>query len=145
MQMFGHQDLVTQARSHGNADFGKVQLLIAGCLGDHLLVAFQTGAVLGLTGLRGTADPFQLTFHALGQFSLSLALAGDTRRLGFQIGGVVAFVGEQLATVDFADPFGNVIQEIAVMGYRKHSTLVGLQELLQPQHGFDVQMVGGLV
>ena len=72
-------------------------------------------------------------------------MACDARRLGFQVGGIVALVGEQLAAVDFADPFGHVIQEVTVVGYRKHGTLVGLEELLQPQHGFGIQVVGGLV
>ena len=50
-----------------------------------------------------------------------------------------------MAAVYLADPLGNVIQEVAVMGDGEYGAGVVLQEVLQPQYGLGVQVVGGLV
>ena len=134
MQMLGHQHLVAQARAHGNVDLGVVDVLGGTGLGLHLLVGGQARLALGLAGFGARAHPFELALHLLGKLGLLLALRLDARGLGFQVSGVVALVGEQLPAVDLADPFGNVVEEVAVVRDGKHGARVVLQELLKPQH-----------
>ena len=50
-----------------------------------------------------------------------------------------------MAAVDFANPFGHVVHEVAVVGDSDDGALVLVQELFEPQDRFGVQMVGGLV
>ena len=38
-----------------------------------------------------------------------------------------------------------MVEEVAVVGHRDNSALVGGQVLLEPQDGFGVQVVGGLI
>ena len=58
---------------------------------------------------------------------------------------VVAFERNALATVQFQDPAGYVVQEVTVVGDGNHGAVVIVQEALQPGYGFGIQVVGGLV
>ena len=51
----------------------------------------------------------------------------------------------QLPAVDFADPFGDVVQEVAVVGDGQYCPGVGLEVSFEPVHGFGVEVVGRLV
>ncbi len=51
----------------------------------------------------------------------------------------------QAAAVDLANPLGNVVEEVAIVRHGEHGALVAMKELLQPQHRFGIQVVGGLV
>ena len=51
----------------------------------------------------------------------------------------------QAAAVDLADPLGDVVEEVPVVGDREDGTGVRGEVLLEPQHGLGVQVVGGLV
>ena len=50
-----------------------------------------------------------------------------------------------MATVEFQNPLGGVIQEITVVGNGHHGAGEAVQKLLQPLDGLCVQVVGGLV
>jgi hypothetical protein len=50
-----------------------------------------------------------------------------------------------VAAVQFQNPFGGVVEEVAIMGNRHHSAGEAVQELLQPVHRFGVQVVGWFV
>ena len=143
--MFGFQHLRAQTRPRRDLDFGEVKLLGVACLLFHLVVALETCLVLGLTGLRRAANPVELVLQALGELGVLGAL--DFHTLGFrlQIRGVVALVRVQVAAVDFANPFGHVVHEVAVVGDSDDGALVLVQELFEPQNRFGVQMVGGFV
>ena len=141
----GLEHLVAQTRAHGDADVGPVELLACAGLGLHLLIASQTGLVLGLAGLGAGAYPLELGLHALSELGVAVALSLDTRGLGLQIRGVVALVGIKVAAVDLADPLGNVVQEVAIVCDGKHRALVVVQEVLEPQDRLGVQVVGGLI
>ena len=145
VQVMGLEHLVAQTRAHRDADIGPVEFLACAGLGLHLLVASQTGLVLGLTGLGRAAHPLELGLHALGELGVAVALSLDARGLGLQIRGVVALIGIKVTTVDFANPLGNVIQEVAIVRDGKHRALIVMQEVLEPQDRLGVQVVGRLV
>ena len=50
-----------------------------------------------------------------------------------------------MPAVNFADPFSNVVKEIPVVGHCEHGALIRVEELLQPQDRFRIQVVGRLV
>ena len=139
------EDLGAQTRAHGNANVGPIELLARTSLGLHLLVSGKTGLVLGLACLRRGTDPLKLGVHTLGELGVAVALRLDARGLGLQVGGIVALVGIQVAAVDLADPLGNVIQEVAVVGNGKHGAGIVVEEMLEPQDGLGIQMIGRLV
>ena len=63
----------------------------------------------------------------------------------FEPRGVVALVRDAVAAVEFEDPAGHVIQEVAVVGDGDDRALVVAQVMFEPGHGLGVQVVGGLV
>ena len=50
-----------------------------------------------------------------------------------------------MATIQLQNPFGRVVEEVAIVRDGNHSAAKALQELLQPLHTFGIQVVGGLV
>ena len=50
-----------------------------------------------------------------------------------------------MAAVEFEDPFGGVVEEVAVVGDGDHGAGEAHEELLQPFHRFGIQVVGGFV
>ena len=134
-----------QARAHGDVDVGEVHALGGAGLGLHLLVALEAGAVLGLARLGAGAHPLELGLHLLGAARVLLALGLEARGLLLEVGGVVALVGVELASVDLADPLGHIIEEVAVVRDRHDGAGVAVQELLEPEHRLGVEVVGGLV
>ena len=75
----------------------------------------------------------------------SLGFLFEALGLLFQPGGVVAFVGDAAAAVEFEDPAGDVVEEVAVVGDDQDGALVVDQVLLQPGDGLGVEVVGRFV
>ena len=96
-------DLVAQVRSVGDVDL-EVRLLLLDIGGSEFLVGAQTGLLLGLAGLRGHPDPFQLALQRLPALGFLLFLHGEALRLLVQPGGVVALPGNAFAAVQLQDP-----------------------------------------
>ena len=109
------------------------------------LEAGQTRLALGLARLGVLARPFQLFLQGLGARVFVLLLLLQARLLLLQPVAVVALVGNAGAAVEFQNPLGRVVQEVAVVGDGHHGAGEALQELLQPVHRFGVQVVGRLV
>ena len=63
----------------------------------------------------------------------------------FQPGGVVALVGDAFAAVEFEDPAGDVVEEVAVVGNGDDGAGEVVQVALQPGDGFGVEVVGRLI
>ena len=145
VQAADFHNLVAQTRRRRDLDFFKVEFLVLLSFGGHFFVALQTGLVFGLAGLRAGADPGEFFLESFLQ--LLVFFACDVEAFGFllQVGGVVAFVGVELAAVDFANPLRDVVEEVAVVGDGQDGTGVFGQVLLQPQDGFGVEVVGGFV
>ena len=100
-----------------------------------------------LGALRPDARAHPIQFLAQEPLPPPLGLFGDLLPdgLGFQVGGVIARMRKAPAIGQLDDPRGDHIQEIAVVRDKDDGAGELAQELLQPQNGFGVQMVGGLV
>jgi hypothetical protein len=137
-------DGLTEPLPGWNEDFiGFVALLVIDRL--QFLDPRQPRLALAAATLGVAARPFEL---ALDRF-LSRLLAGffllQARVFLRQPIGVVALPRNALAAIQFQDPFGGVVEEVAIMRDRHHGAGVARQELLQPFNRFGVEMVGRLV
>ena len=135
---------IAQALAGRDEDFLRFVALLV-FLTVQLVKAGQTRLRLGLTALRVLAHPFQ--------FFLQRLLAGRFARLFLLQAGlfliqpraVVALPGDAVATVEFENPLGGVIEEVAVVGHGHHSAREAREELFEPVHRFGIQVVGRLV
>ena len=101
-------------------------------------------AGLGLVGGEAGDEGLQLLDLLLGL----LVLVPD--QLLDQLAGlvpevIVAHVHLDLAVVDVHDVGADVVEEVAVMAHHQHCALIVHEEVLQPDHACQVQVVGGLV
>ncbi len=136
---------VAQARSWRDLDVLEVKLAGFLCLGGHLLVALQPGALLGLARSGVGPNPVQLVLQPLGPLGVLGALDPQPGLLGLQVGRVVALVRIGPAPVELEDPLRDVVEEVPVVGDGHHTPRVLLQVLLEPLHALGVQVVGRLV
>src|SRR5699024_5175051 len=111
----------------------------------HFFVAFQTGFLLGLTAFGVGTYPVELVFKAASTFGIFFALNFQAFLFLFRVSVVVIFVLVQAATVDFGDPFSNMIQEVPVVSDSDNCTRVVGQVAFKPGNGFGVQVVCRLV
>src|SRR5690606_18301425 len=110
-----------------------------------LFKAGQAGLALGLATLRGLANPFDFLLEGLGAGVFGLLLGFHALALGVHPVGVIALVRVASSSVEFENPLGGVVQEVAIVGDGHHCAGEAAEELLQPIDRFGVQVVGGLV
>lgn len=132
--------VVAETLGDRDEDFIRFVALLVLDAGE-LLEARNTGLGLGLTALRILTDPFKLVLDGL-HAGVFLTLF-DLKALFLLVkpGGVVALPGNAFAAVEFENPFGRVVEEVAVMGHGDDGTGEAVQELLEPFDGFGVEMV----
>jgi len=109
------------------------------------LEAGNARLALGLAALGVLAHPLQFLLQSLGTGFLALLLGLQAGLLLVQPGAVVALVGNAVAAVQFENPLGRVVQEVAIVGDGHHGAGEAVQELLQPVHRLGIQVVGGFV
>ena len=109
------------------------------------LEAGHAGLALGVATLGVGAHPFQFRLHGLGVGGFLFLLDFQPLFLLFQPGGVVALPRNAVTAIQFQNPAGDIVEEVAVVGDGDHGAGVILQEALQPGHRFGVQMVGRFV
>ena len=90
-------------------------------------------------------NPLQLALQGLLPLGLALLLLLQAVLLLLEPGGVVAFPRDADAVIEFQNPAGDVVQEVAVVGDGDHRARILLEMVLQPRHGLGVQVVGRLV
>ncbi|KMS64631.1 hypothetical protein BVRB_018280, partial [Beta vulgaris subsp. vulgaris] len=124
-------DLIAQALGHGDEDLVRhVALLVLDVA--QLLEAGQARLALGLAALGIGANPLQLLLHRLHARVFGLLLLLQAAFLLVQPLGVVALPRDAVSAVQFQDPLGGVVEEVAIMGDGHHGAREALQELLQP-------------
>ena len=119
-------------------------LLVAGLL-QQVLIALIARLGLGLARLGRGRDPFLLGGQrALARLFLAAFLLQPLLLLA-EPGGVIALVGNALAAIEFENPAGDVVEEVAIMGHDQDRARIIAQMAFQPGHGFGVEMVGRFV
>ncbi len=112
-------------------------------LGDHLHAALRL-ARLGRLGAETVDEALQM-----GAPRLLLLLRRDVERAlqcaGVGEGVVIAGVELQLAVLEMQDELGGGVEQVAVMADDHHRAAIALQEVLQPHHAFEIEIIGRLV
>ena len=146
MDVLDHGHLVAGARRR--AEFELHDLALLRQL-DLLDLVERLDAALHLRGLGGVGaeavdEALLLGEHGLlaGEGGLLIGLADGALAL---VEIVVAGVGDDFAGVDFGDLGDDAVHEFAVVRGHEQRAREGLEELLEPDDGFDVEVVGGLV
>ncbi len=108
-------DVVAEPLGHRNDDLrGRRRLVVL--LGDELLIALDARLALGLPRLGRCGDPLAFGFErALARLVLA-AFLREALLLLLQPGGVIALVGNAAAAIEFENPAGDIVEEIAVVG-----------------------------
>ncbi len=101
--------------------------------------------VAGATGLDALANPNFFLGQLLVEQRVGSFLGRHLLLLVHQKAGVVAVPVDQVATVQFQNPCGQVLQECTVVGDEQYGAVEAGQRLLEPGDGADVQVVGRLV
>ena len=108
---------VAQPRPGRDVDLDPVELL-AGVLGEQLLVGVEAGLALGLAGPRRHPDPVELALQRPLALALGLLFLGQPGLLLLEPAGVVALIRNAVAAIELEDPAGDVVEEVAVVGDR---------------------------
>ncbi|CAI8755951.1 putative 30S ribosomal protein S5 [Methylococcus capsulatus] len=114
-------------------------------LAAHPLQRPHPAFVAGPPRLDALADPCLLDRQLAVELGIALLFFLQRRRLLRQVVPVITGPGGQLAAVQIDDAGGHPLQEGAVMGDEHDGAGELEQLLLQPDDGFEVEMVGGLV
>ena len=115
------------------------------CLRRHFLVGLDAGLALGLPRSRRHANPFEFCVQRLLPGRGGLLFRCQPILLLLEPRGVVAFPGNAPAAVEFQNPAGHVVEEVAIVGDGHDRAGVFGQMPLEPGHAFGVEMVRRLV
>ena len=110
-----------------------------------LVEASQSRLALGLTALGVLTYPFQFLLKCLLSSGLLLGFGFQATDFAIQPGGVVAFIGNAVAAIELENPAGDVVEEVAIVGYCNHSARKFFEEFFQPEYRVCIQVVGGFV
>ncbi len=135
---------IPEPRSGRNIDFqigGQLVLLLI----DQFLIPVETRLALRLPGLRRHTNPFQLMLECFLALGFGLLFLLQPILLLFEPRRVVALEGNAGAAIEFQNPARHVVEKIAVVRHGDDRALVLLQVLLQPLHGFGIEVIGRLV
>ncbi len=112
-------------------------------LGQHLHAALRLPRLrrLGFEAVDKGLHMLARGFLLLGERGIERALGAARRNERV----VAAGIERELAVFEMQDEFGRGVQKIAVMADDQHRAAIAPQEILQPQHAFQIEIVGGLV
>ena len=112
-------------------------------LGQHLHAALRLARLrrLGFEAVDKGLHMLARRFLLLGEGGIERAFGGARGDEGV----VAAGVERELAVFEMQDEFGRGVQKIAVMADDQHRAAITAQEILQPQHAFEIEIVGGFV
>src|SRR5690606_39230319 len=97
-----------------------------------LVIGADTRLGFRLARPRAGCDPLALARQRLLAGGLLAALLRDALGLGFQIGRIIAFVGDAPAAVELEYPARDIVEKISVMGDDQHRARIVAQMLFEP-------------
>ncbi len=98
-----------------------------------------------MTRFRCHSHPLKLTLQRLAPLAFLLLLHSQTLGLLVEPTAIVALPGDAFAAVEFKNPTGNIVKEIAVVRDGNDSAFVLLKVVLEPFNALGVEVVGRLV
>ena len=141
----GHADnLAAQPRPVGDHNLRCAEPFTLG-RGGQLMIGGNPRPRFRLPRLLPLAHPFQLPREGFLAGFILARLLREPLRLLFQPAGIIPLIGKAAPAVQFQNPAGDVIEEIAIVGHNQNGALISHQVLLQPSDRFSVKVVGWLV
>ena len=105
----------------------------------------QTRFALGLPAFGVLPHPLELGLHRLHARVFLLRLALETFFFLLKPRAVVAFIGNPATAIELENPFGRIVEKVAIVRDRDHRARKTQQELFEPVDALGIQMVGRLV
>ncbi len=105
----------------------------------------HTTFITGTTGFDALTDPHLFLRQFAVEFGVLHLFNAQRFLFAFQIEIVVAWPGDQLATVQIDNARRHVADKRTVMGNKDDAAGEVLQERFQPVDGFDIEVVGWLI
>ena len=146
VQILDHRHLIAGARRHAEFELHHLAFLRQF---DLLDLVQRLDAALHLRGFGGVRPEAIDEALLLGQHGLLprkrrllIGLADGALAL---VEIVVAGVGDDLAGIDLGDLGDDAVHELAVVRGHQQRARKGLEKLLQPDDGFDIEVVGRFV
>ena len=136
--------LVAQAWTVGDEYF-EVLFFFFLVLVEQSVVGVEARLTLGLACFRRHTHPFELAFEGLATFACHLFLLSHALALLVEPRRVVALPRNSFAAVEFENPTGNVVEEVAVVSYGNHGAFILVEVLFEPVDALGVEVVGRLV
>ena len=90
-------------------------------------------------------DPLQLVLNGLLTTRVLTRFLLKPLALLFKIGRIIAFVDKITATIEFEYPANDVVEEVAIVGYKNNVTLIIDEVLFKPSNRFRIKVVGRFV
>ena len=142
--MLGLDDEIAEPGTRRQHDLRGLGRLLA-ALRDQCVIGLQPRLALRLPRARALPDPFEFALQRAAARLLLPAFLREAGLLLFEPARVVALERDAVAAVEFEDPAGDLVEEIAIVRHRDDGAGIVLQKALQPCHRFGVEMVGRLV
>ena len=143
-EIFGLNNEVPEAWSGGNVHLLGLAALLE-LPGGELVEACEPCLALRLPALGIGPHPLELGRDGAPVGGLLPRFLGQAFLLLLEPRGVVALPWYPASPIELEDPTRDIIEKVAVVGYRHHGAGILLEKALEPRHGLRVQMVGGLV
>src|SRR3954451_16392648 len=142
--MLGLDDEIAEPGARRQHDLRRFGRLLA-ALRDQRIIGLQAGLALGLPGARALAHPFEFALQRAPPRLLLFSLLRQAGLFLFEPARVVALERDAVAAIEFEDPAGDLVEEIAVVRHGDDGAGIILQKALQPRDRLGVEMVGRLV
>ena len=142
--MLGLDDHIAEARPGRNGDL-RLAVGIAAGLRHQLVIGLDARLGFRLARLGARPDPVELAGKRplLGRVLLAFDL--EPLVLLLEPGRIAAVIRNAGPAIELERPFGDVVEEVAIMGDHDHGAGIVAQMMLEPGHAFRVEMVGRLI
>ena len=127
----GFDDHIAQSWARRDVDLQICGLLVLFLI-DQFLIAVEPRLALRLTGFRRHADPFQLMLQRLAALRFGFFFFLQPQLLLFQPGRVIPLEWNAMTAIEFENPAGHVVEEVAVVRDGDDRAFVLLQMLFEP-------------
>ena len=134
-------DHVARAAVPAECRFPSLRSCFCALLAQQGFIGVDAGFALGVAALGRHANPFQLALQGLLPLALGLLFLLQPRLLLLQPRRIVALPGDAHAAIEFQNPAGDVVQEVAIVRHGDHGPGILLQMLLQPAPPFGIEVV----
>ncbi len=141
---FGFDNDVAEAGAGGDEEFEFLFLLLA-FLTEEFFIGRDTRLTLGVAPLWTHANPFEFALQGLLALSFRFVFLAEAVLFLLQPRRIVSFPGDAGAAVEFENPAGDIVEEVAVMGDGDDGAGILLQVEFEPGDRFGIEMVGRLI